>query len=134
MNEPRITLEMSLMQARVLSTATELVSRLYMGQLDVLDKVGAQATLTRFFKLTAELFPELEEGQHHGIRDQAISDNARVLYDICQVIRHHLAWRDQPKSTTGRRGSHQMSCNFDEPFRTSTDEKQLITIKESQCG
>lgn len=130
MKEARIKLDMSLQQATILSEALEIVSRLHSGQLDVLNQTGARCSLTRSSELTQELYDNLHGGHYHGIRSQEISDKARVLWDMHQVMRHHLAWRDQPNTAKEERSGAQMFCNFDKPHLTSFKEKQLIGMEE----
>jgi len=66
-------------------------------------------------------FPDLKYNESYGIRSQEVSDNARVAYDILQVIRHNLAWKKKPKGGFG--------VSFDKPLKTSS-EIELPTIEE----
>lgn len=78
----------------------------------------AQLSEENFIKLKEELkeletiVTGLDKGAYHGIHSRTITDNARIAYDIEQVIRHRLAWDRQPE------GGFQV--DFDEPARSSS--------------
>lgn len=51
----------------------------------------------------------------YGIHSEAVHDNARVAYDIQQVLRHYLAWKHyKSDSVAGTIG-----VSFDKPYQTS---------------
>lgn len=61
----------------------------------------------------------------YGIHSVVVHDNARVAYDVQQVLRNHLAWKRHKKGSFG--GT--MGVSFDKPFQTS--KLPLPKIEES---
>ena len=51
----------------------------------------------------------------YGIHSDVVHDNARVAYDIQQVLRNHLAWKHHKSGSFG--GT--MGVSFDKPYQTS---------------
>ena len=51
----------------------------------------------------------------YGIHSDAVHDNSRVAYDIQQVLRNHLAW----KNHKGDSVAGTMGVSFDKPYQTS---------------
>jgi len=51
----------------------------------------------------------------YGIHSGAVHDNARVAYDVQQVLRNHLAWKHHKSGSFG--GT--MGVSFDRPYQTS---------------
>lgn len=51
----------------------------------------------------------------YGIHSEAVHDNARVAYDVQQVLRNHLAWKHHKDGSFG--GT--MGVSFDKPYQTS---------------
>lgn len=51
----------------------------------------------------------------YGIHSEAVHDNARVAYDIQQVLRNHLAW----KHHKGGSVAGTIGVSFDKPYQTS---------------
>jgi len=106
-----------------LTRGTELFERITMGQFrEILDVVDPQFKLSRKDRDTAEqllvlarryLMPELlTDYSYWSIHSKEISDDARVCYDFLQVVRHRLAWDNNPKGD--------WTVNFDEPRQTSS--------------
>lgn len=102
----RYVLTLTPEQARVVSRACELFTRLHVGQLNTLtwelmdvsrkdycERRDAADTLLRALKQL--YFPDLSPlpGASHGIGNNLDSDRA---WDVYQVIRHAIAWHDQP--------------------------------------
>lgn len=91
-------------QARVLTQALDIYSRLGLGQFEkVLDVYDPD------FKLTGPVRDEIrralevakEEAGHpahgsHGIHNPVVPDTFRVAFDLQQVVRHKLAWAETP--------------------------------------
>ncbi len=50
-----------------------------------------------------------------GVHNEDVHDNARVAYDVQQVLRNHLAWKHYKEGSFG--GT--MGVSFDKPYRTS---------------
>ena len=116
-------------QALVVVQALDLHSRLIAGQveelgrrfrmerasdpemtLEQLDRVDDAARL-----LKAVMFPELRGNAAHGIHSDKIPDEARVAYDLLQVLRNRLAWDENPEGG--------IQVWFDDPTQTSYEEK-----------
>jgi len=104
--DKRFLINLSEDQAQALSFASELVSRLYMGQLDSLrvfsktyEHYDEIDRLLNELRLVMRIVPELNghtnTNSYWGISSPEISDRARTLFDIHQVIRHEL-WKEIP--------------------------------------
>jgi len=50
----------------------------------------------------------------YGIHSEVVHDNARVAYDVQQVLRNHLAWKHHKEGSFG--GT--MGVSFDKPHQT----------------
>jgi len=114
----KINLKLSIEQAQTLSMACEMVARLYMAQTDVLNHV-CDASWDDLRKVKEICFPELTVNQYKSINGSGVPDQARQLWDIYQVLRHFLAWRDQSNTPETRDWVKQMAVDFDEPMRRS---------------
>jgi len=120
--EDKIILKMTKLQAETISSACELMSRLYTGQLEELQRLfwrpqWSKLKTERIAKLIQQLKREcLEEldspSSYYGITSAEIPEIARVSYDLHQVIRHRLAGLKPP-------GSASFIC-YDPPMRTSS--------------
>lgn len=113
-------------QARVLWEALELYSRLRLGQFDrVLDLFprGDHAEEARHMLDEAA---RLVTGYTRGasIHNSRVPDEARIAYDLEQVVRHRLFWDRH------RAGVAPMSVHADTPRRSSTTEA-LATIERA---
>lgn len=102
--QKKYVLTLSEDQARCLSFASELVSRLDMGQLDCLRDFTRYPNdnldeIYRKLDELRELMGLIPSGcgrnAYWGISSPEIKDRARTLFDIYQVIRHQL-WKDDP--------------------------------------
>ena len=125
--ERLVSLTMTIEQARTLRMACETMSRLFMGQMDVLDLV-CDADRDTLDKVKQLCFPELHgPGHSYGINNKNISDEARQLWDFNQVIRHHLSWRDQPNTPSTRDWKTQMTVNYDDPMKSSEQPLPIIS-------
>jgi len=128
MDSEKLLLEITREQARVISEACELLARLHMGQLKEIlwvwgpNKIDSWEWANNLIEaLRRRLFPELLEGQFYPITSKKIPDEARVAFDLHQVLRHHLTG---PKPKQGF-----PSVCHDEPRQTS-QEQPLAVIKE----
>lgn len=108
------TLELSDEQLSVISKACELLSRIYMGQLEEVAWLFSSLPEARYQELTETLkalnsvITLMPKQAHFGIRDERVPEEARCAYDIHQVIRYHLAWKQQPNGGFG--------INFEKPL------------------
>lgn len=130
MNNNKYNLSISTNQARTLCRALDLYSRIGMGQfteilftyerggmLEPRYREEAVKLLDRLHYLITRLPPSA----YHGIHSNAIHDDLRVAFDLQQVIRHKIAWTEEPGGGA--------TVDFREPMRTSTTE-ELAKIKE----
>ena len=110
-----------------LRTACELYSRLAIGQgwvvagyLGCPEHVADE--ILAFDRRYREIFfPELRGDAYYGINSQLVHDNARVAWDVLQVVRQHLAF-DALGKTVGRdkRDVRVMKGpEFDDPMQRS---------------
>lgn len=125
--DEKVTLTMTIKQAETLAMATELVSRLYMGQTDMLDRV-CDANWDSLRLVKRIMFPDLADNAYNGILSEKLPDEPRQLWDIHQVLRHHLSWRKEKNTPETRDWPRQMTVNFDDPMKTS--DQPLPVIKE----
>ncbi|GAB6057588.1 hypothetical protein JCM31598_07050 [Desulfonatronum parangueonense] len=116
-----------------LKTACEVYARLAIGQGWVVGgylacPVDAAEAVHAFDRRFSEIFfPELRGDAYYGINSQLVHDNARVAWDILQVVRQHLSFEAQGK-VVGRdkRDIRTMKgAEFDDPLPRSRLE--LIT-------
>ncbi len=118
--EDTISLQLSTKQAQTLSRACELVARLYMGQVEELRFIS-KASWEDCQKIKKMCFPELAANEYYGITSEIGTDEPNQLWDIYQVLRHYLAWKDQPNTPETRKWPEQMQVQFDKPRRTSVE-------------
>lgn len=117
----------------LLRTACELYARLAIGQGWVVGGyLGCPAEMSEavyaFDRRFREVFfPELRGDAYYGINSQLVHDNARVAWDVLQVVRQHLAFTAQGKVVgQDKRDVRTMKgAEFDDPMQRSRLE--LIT-------
>jgi hypothetical protein len=122
-------------QAELLVQALDLATRLHLGQTNIVgeylqgcsprsaDPEIVDATLER---LRRECFG-FSRSESFGITSEKISDDARAMWDIHQVLRHRLSW-DRAGNPETRDWDTMMGVNFDEP-RRSSHERELPKIE-----
>lgn len=137
MDSKKITLELNEKQALVIKEAVELLSRLGMGQMNALDNVGF-LNERRFknknidytdkekaiFELKKVYFPELYGHQYWGMTNEQTHEDAKIAWDINQVIRHAVSWHNHPKGG--------ITVSFDLPMKVSGEELATCKYKDSQ--
>ncbi len=131
---PCYTLSLTETQMQTLSMACEMVSRLYMAQTDVLGNVTSNHFISSedAKKIKYILFPESQnKTTSFGIASREITKESKQLWDIYQVLRYFLSWKDAPNTPDNRDWKNQMSVSFDEPMKTS-DEPMPVII-DCQC-
>lgn len=127
----RVKLDMSVAQAEVIIRALDLIGRLHMGQIDEIEAVlrklytgkmpfpsGDVKRLCDDIRFYA--FPELERGCYYGIRSDQVADEARVGYDLIQVLRHAIAWHKKPDGG--------VKVDFDEPYKTAKHDMATVEV------
>ena len=104
-NEPMVTITMTMDQARLLSSVCDIVCRLHLNQFDVIKDVCHRKgqPFPDYDKMQdiewelKQLFsPELSRNSYWGIYNNQISNDARTLFDMKQQIRNKLAWYSNP--------------------------------------
>ena len=125
--ENRASATLSTAELSSLRTACELYARLAIGQgWAVAGYLGcpedaaqaAQAFDQRFREI---FFPELRGDAYYGINSQLVHDNARVAWDVLQVVRRHLAFHALGKVVgQDKRDVRTMKGpDFDDPMQRS---------------
>ena len=98
----KYTITLNRTQLEVLGMITELYSRLCMGQMGELRNVRKSNMLFSEIsdKIQKLVFPDLNWGigRYYGIQSDKIPDAARTSWDLYQVIRHFLAWENEPNT------------------------------------
>lgn len=127
------TLHLTETQLNALSAASELLARLHMGQFP---------TLTEYINVPIEHISEFQADLenlklHFGLtyysswgimNDDQVPEQARILWDIHQVIRHRLAYDSRPGLTPENRWSEgAWTVQYDEPYKTSSEPLPTIT-------
>ena len=114
------------------------LSRLHMGQFfpltDHLHHRSWEDKDAFQLQLKSILFPELTGQWYHALHPKKVPEQARIAYDLIQVIRHRLAWdkigKDPNKDQ--REWPEMMGLCYDQPFRVS--EQHLAKIEKVQDG
>lgn len=115
-------IKLSTNQLKTLNEALDIITRLYSGQVDELNKIAEhQIDKETLDQLKKRMFPCLKNNSFHGITSLDINYKAKVLYDIHQVIRHYLSWKDQSNTPENRDWVKQLKVDFDEPLKTSDE-------------
>jgi hypothetical protein len=104
-------------QAYVLRESLELLSRLHIGQFHF----AIEGRATRASPEGAELY---HAWLHRcagllGIHNAQVSDEARIAWDLYQVIRHHYAWLRNPQGD--------ITVDFDTPRRVGKEPLPAVT-------
>lgn len=123
----KVSIELSETQADVVRVALESYSRMLIGQLDYALEPIRWKTKSDWYQ---DVMPVLDEVKHlifelapnasYGIYSTEVSDNARVAWDIQQVIRNKMSWHSNPKGS--------MTVNFDRPMKSSQEELPICSI------
>jgi len=130
------TLKISKEQAQAISNCTELYARIQMGQVE---DVGYQLLAnTKYLDLPPEdqsAIRDLLSDIHRilvgatntsfGLHNKKIPEQARVAWDIHQVVRNVLAWERQPEGGIS-------SVAFDKPYKTAGVE--LATMEKQEAS
>lgn len=121
-------LNISDIQANVIKNACEFYSRVFMGQIKyIADILMNEIDLERICKLRQELerleplITGLPPNASWGITSREISEDARISFDILQVIRHYLAWKNHPQGG--------VTVNFHTPLKTACEDLPIIEPK-----
>lgn len=142
MSETTYTLTVTAKQAAVISQACELLTRLSLGQWHEFIRHMPGDAFCHSIELEDELRPIMEEwlachpiGKNEvvidgwrsnlGIGSPDVSSEAKVAFDLHQVIRHRLAWdkavADGITDGQTRDWSRMMIVDYDDPMRYGTE-------------
>jgi hypothetical protein len=124
-------------QIEILKKSLDFISRLQIGQIseirdtfnsplsDRINEENKNSLRENLIKIKKDLFPELhEENAYFSIYNKQKSpENARIAYDIYQVIRYTLAYDKNPKGGT--------TVDFNEVFPASSEEPPKLEIKKN---
>ena len=116
MKNEKFQIELTESQLKILCETTDIVSRLYCGQVDELKKILGDNIYIDTFTKSMKKF-----GHNHGISHPETPSQAKILYDIHQSIRYYLAWKDQENTPETRDWKTQNKVDFDEPLHTSNE-------------
>ena len=136
MSEQTYTLTVTLQQAHALAHACEIVARLGMGQFrDALEELPREVTdwdqwHADMDSIGAMLKQHMALGvdgwhRHLGISHTKTSEQAKVSWDLYQVIRRRIAWDkavadgEVDSLDAPRNWSRMMGVHYDEPLKTS---------------
>lgn len=133
------SLQLSKEQAAAISFSTEIVARIYVGQLDEILRVlswRAQSLSYEEYDEVRSLLKRasdilMNDASTYGIGHSAVPERAKTLWDLHQVIRHRTSWDEHPE------GGFQVW--FDKPLKTSTEnlasiQKALQRSMLCNCG
>ncbi len=135
-NYPVTLTELSDDELRSIMSVCDIIGRVMMGQvIEILELSGMRFNLNpvdrpHLYNLKNLMFPELPNNGYYSVHSTEISDKVRQLFDIYQVIRHYLSWRDEDNTPETRNWHSQMTVNYDTPAHFS--EQPLPEIKESK--
>lgn len=125
-------------QAELLVQALDLATRLHLGQTNIVGEylqgcatrnVDHEVVDAALGRLRQEFFG-FTRNESFGILSEKISDDARVMWDMHQVLRHRLSW-DRAGNPPTRDWNSMMGVNFDEP-RRSSHERELPKIETTR--
>ncbi len=124
-------------QARVISNACEIVSRVMSGQhksaLDILpwneslsqDLYDLHEMVTKFLRERKSLKMGVDGWTSSlGIANHETPEDAKIAFDIHQVIRHRIAWDNHVE------GESTMYVSFDTPYLVSKSEIMEMELVE----
>ncbi len=123
-----VTLTLTEEQADILLMSLETYSRLKMGQFNAVTDLFPARDFDRGKAAAAlqaarqAVMPELDPRGYYGIRNLEAGEQARVAFDIQQVLRHALAWHRHPAGGIG-------VC-YDEPYKTSRAPLIRVEIRD----
>lgn len=119
-------------QAQVIQRALEIYGRLCLGQVKAaIDQVPFNSKrkidYQRVRSLSDEMKFELtgmQSNASYGIYCKEVDESARVAWDLQQILRHKIAWDNNPKGGN--------TVNFNKPMKSSKKEPLAIIEKKSK--
>ena len=126
---PKVTLTDK--QMELISFSCDIISRLLMGQVDEINRLYNMKVPRHFLKEVKKYaFPELSDYSYYGIASDKIDNRSAILYDVHQVMRHYLAWKDEDNTPETRDWVRQLSLVYDEPDKLSDEPLPVIDNKK----
>ena len=127
-------LEITDQQAKIITDALDCYSRMKTGQIDyaldplrdrIFDKnISMSDVRNKADELKKLIFPEFDSsGMSYGIHSHDISDNARIAFDLIQVIRYDI-WK--------REGGPKYIVDANPPYQTSLEVGLAKIIKNEE--
>lgn len=123
-------------QADVLSSACELLARVHMGQLGFVAEsfLGKESApfiaLREALEEIEPLATEMHRNAYHSISSKEIPDEARVAWDIYQVIRNRTSHDRADEKGTPKDFLHRGTRCYDTPMRFS-EEQELPEMRDA---
>ena len=129
----KITLEINEKQANTILKALDLYSRLQSGQISELscpfsspfkEKIlESNSSIEKEIKnIKKKLFPELSLNESYGIFSKEIPEEAKIAYDILQVVRNKIAWTKTPHGG--------ITVDFDTPLKSSKEDFPKVKVEK----
>lgn len=128
----KIIMELNEKQANVIKDALEFYSRIQMGQFDEIDNLMSDTWKRRLSHEQAKYlesqlhhiyFPELHPFSYYGIFSAELPEDAKISWDIFQVLRNKMAWHRCPGGG--------ITVDFDKPLPASNEELVRVRIEET---
>ncbi|MDD3070866.1 MAG: hypothetical protein PHX88_06690 [Methanoculleus horonobensis] len=123
-----VTLTLTEEQAYTLWEALETYNSLMIGRFSAVtdlflarhfDRAAAAAVLQ---EARQTVMPELDPRGYHGIESKEVREQARVAFDVEQVLRHALAWHRHPEGG--------ITIDFDKPYQTGPEPLPRAEIRD----
>jgi len=141
LSKKKYRFELDEQQAQLVIQALDMATRLHMGQTNIVGEylqgcssrnADPEVVNSALDLLRRECFG-FTRSASFGIHSDAISDDARVMWDIHQVLRHRLSW-DRAGNPETRDWSTMMGVNYDEPRRSSHEVElpKIETVKDGE--
>lgn len=124
----KVLLELNENQAKIVEVALDIYLRLHLCQFDMIRYIHFDKNFDgTIFEYAADLMkysihPELAKNASYGIYSKEVSDNARIAWDIHQVLRYKVSWKKNPNGG--------ITVNFDPPMVSSKEPLPKVTIED----
>lgn len=136
----KIIIEVNETQANIIKEALDLYSRILAGQLEEIEYTLRKyyykhldpedrrkvETLMKEYKLCMFDWILQSTNESIGISNEELHDNAKVAYDIIQVLRNKISWFKQPEGD--------ILCSFDKPIKFGSHELCKVSVKDEENG
>lgn len=125
---PTVTLTLTEKPAYTLWEALETYNCIMIGQFSAVtdlflarhfDRAAAAAALKAARQV---VMPELDPWEQYGIESKEVREQARIAFDVEQVLRHALAWHRHPEGG--------VTIDFDKPYQTGPEPLPRAEIRD----